>query len=302
MLKFLSVCLFIVVILGVFVLWVCLYDTHRFVVSKHSFTSTKIRKPVRFVMLSDLHGWEYGKNNKMLLDQIKELSPDAILMAGDMITALKKTRIEGVEAFLAALKEDYPIYYANGNHEQKMKLYPETYGDLAERYSAALARVGIEPLVNDKAVLEDYGITVYGLEMDHSYYKRMADVKMEVSYLSKILGDNDDSKYSILLAHNPDFFKTYAKWGADLVLAGHVHGGIARIPFLGGVIAPTLKLFPKYDGGIYTEKDSTMILGRGLGCHSIHVRFLNPGEVVLIELSPENKNAKDKLEITLKNE
>lgn len=286
MLTFLSVSLFIIVIAGVLLLWVCLYDTHHFVVSKHSFTSAKIKKAGRFVMLSDLHGQQYGKDNRVLLDAIRELKPDGILIAGDMITALKKTKLDKTEAFLSALSGEFPVYYANGNHEHKIKLYPERYGDLAERYGEVLDRAGIKPLINTHVFLDEMSIAIYGLEMDHSYYKRRSDVTMETQYLQEVLGEIKQEKFSILLAHNPDFFEAYADWGAELVLSGHVHGGIARLPFLGGVIAPTLKLFPKYDGGVYTSKHSTMILGRGLGTHSIHVRFFNPGELVVVDLLP----------------
>lgn len=285
MLQFLSVCLLIIVILGVLLLWVCLYDTHRFVVSKHSFTSPKISKSMRFVMLSDLHGWQYGKDNKVLLDAIFKLNPDGVLLAGDMITALKNSKTDKIEAFLTALKEKYPVYYGNGNHEQKIKLFPHRYGDLAERYEKALGRAGIRPLVNDKALLEEAGIAIYGLEMDHGYYKRMENILMEPAYLQELLGPKPEKYFTVLLAHNPDYFTAYAEWGADLVLSGHVHGGIARLPFLGGVIAPSLKLFPKYDGGVYHEKQSTMILGRGIGTHSPNVRFFNPGEVVVVDLT-----------------
>lgn len=287
MLKFLSVCLFLIVIVGVILLWVSLYDTHHFVVSKHQFTSSKILQKTRYVMLSDLHGWQYGKDNQTLLKAIHDLEPDGILIAGDMITALKNTKIDKVEQFLTELSKTYPIYYANGNHEHKIKLYKERFGDLAERYQEALLRAEISPMINTMASVSERGISVYGLEIDHGYYKRLSDIAMEKTYLDKLLGKPDEKTFTILLAHNPDYFETYAQWGADLVLSGHVHGGIARLPFLGGVIAPSLKLFPKYDGGVYTCKHTTMILSRGIGTHSPNVRFFNPGEVVVVDLMPE---------------
>lgn len=89
-----------------------------------------------------------------------------------------------------------------------------------------------------------------------------------------------------MIAHNPEYFPAYAEWGADLVLSGHVHGGLMRLPFLGGVIAPSMKLFPKYDGGVFEEHGSTMILSRGLGTHTLPIRIFNPGELVVIRLTP----------------
>ena len=110
---------------------------------------------------------------------------------------------------------------------------------------------------------------------------------MEPSYLRKLLGTPDREKFQLLIAHNPVYFDAYADWGADLVVSGHVHGGIMRLPFLGGVLSPSLTLFPKYDGGMFREHGSTMILSRGLSSHTIPIRIFNPGELIVIELKPD---------------
>ncbi len=101
--------------------------------------------------------------------------------------------------------------------------------------------------------------------------------------LFEVKGAEKD-RFQILIAHNPQYFKEYAGWGADLTLSGHVHGGIVRLPLLGGVVSPSLALFPKYSGGRYQQAGRTMILSRGLGTHTINVRMFNPGEVSLIEI------------------
>ena len=105
--------------------------------------------------------------------------------------------------------------------------------------------------------------------------------------MEHLVGKANRDRFQILLAHNPVYFEEYARWGADLVLSGHVHGGIVRLPFLGGVISPAFTLFPKYDGGKFERGDSTMLLGRGLGTHTLPVRMWNPGEIVLVTLLPE---------------
>ena len=110
---------------------------------------------------------------------------------------------------------------------------------------------------------------------------------MDQDYLASLIGRPDPDSFHILLAHNPDYFPRYAEWGADLVLSGHVHGGIMKLPLLGGVISPSLRLFPKYDGGLFEERNSRMILGRGLGSHTIPIRVFNPGELIEICLIPE---------------
>ncbi|MDE7478526.1 MAG: hypothetical protein K2M91_11355, partial [Lachnospiraceae bacterium] len=66
-----------------------------------------------------------------------------------------------------------------------------------------------------------------------------------------------------------------------------VHGGIMRLPFLGGVIAPSYKIFPKYDGGVFQYGKSTMLLGRGMGSHTIPFRFFNPAELYEVHIKVE---------------
>ena len=194
--------------------------------------------------------------------------------------------------FLRELSKDYPVYYGNGNHEHRLKLYPKTYGDMGQRYAAALDEMGIRPLVNSHVELPEFGIAVYGAEIDRFFYKRFRVQEMQVDYLSGILGQASQGMYAVLLAHNPDYFPQYAAWGADLTLSGHVHGGIARVPFWGkGVIAPTLRPFPKYDGGVFEENGAVMILSRGLGTHTIPIRVFNPGELWVVEFAPDTEQS-----------
>ena len=271
-------------------LWVMIYDSNRFVVREHSFCDARIRRDCRAVVLADLHNKKYGRDNGQLLQEIRELAPDMILVAGDLLTAKPGSTLDTALDLLRRLSIDYPIYYGNGNHEQRLKLYPEVYGDMAERYAVGLGELGIEPLVNAHVQLADYGIKIYGVEIDKLYYKRFGVQPMEESYLEKLLGRADKDYYNILLAHNPDYFPQYAKWGAKLVLAGHVHGGMVRLPFVGkGVASPNIRFFPKYDGGRFDEGDSVMLVSRGLGMHTIPVRLFNPAELLLLEFRAADK-------------
>ncbi|MDE6128881.1 MAG: metallophosphoesterase [Lachnospiraceae bacterium] len=281
MLEVICTIFFILVVIG---LWIILYDTHHFVVRRYRFSSEKIKKPIRMVKLSDLHNYQYGRENSELLAAIDKAAPDMIVIAGDMITAAKKEKFDKTLTFLKALRDKYPVYYAYGNHEQKIELYKGTYGDMGERFAKGLREAGIEPLHNGHVMLPDRGIAIYGLELERAYFQRFTKKNMPDTYLAELLGKKDEGCYTVLLAHNPDYFPEYAKWGADLVLAGHVHGGIVRVPFLGGLISPSLRLFPKYDGGLYTEGHSHMALGRGIGTHSPKVRVLNPAELLVIEV------------------
>ncbi len=270
-------------------LWVMVYDSSRFVVKRHTAADGRIRKPCKAVLLTDLHNKRYGKNNEKLLEAIREQQPDFILIAGDMLTAKPKASMEPALELVRELAREYPVYYGNGNHEHRLKLYPEIYSDMAERYESALKEMGIEPMVNCHAELPEFGISIYGAEIDKAFYRRFRIGDMKPEYLTGILGQAPRDLYTVLLAHNPDYFPQYAAWGADLTLSGHVHGGVARVPFWGkGVLSPALRLFPKYDGGIFRENQAVMVLSRGLGSHTIPVRVFNPAELWVLQFEPKN--------------
>lgn len=277
-------------IVCILLMWVMLYDSNRFVVRRLELCDRRIKKPVKAVVVADLHNKRYGKDNNILLAAIREQKPDVILIAGDILTARPGKTMEPAIHFLRELAGEFPVYYGNGNHEHRLKLYPRTYGDMAGEYGQALEDMGIGPLVNSHVDLAECGITVYGAEIARNYYKRFKRAPMEKEYMGQLLGMPDNSRYTVLLAHNPDFFSEYAQWGADLTVAGHVHGGVIRIPFLGrGVISPGLRLFPKYDGGIFREGEAVMLLSRGLGMHTIPVRLFNPGELWVVDFKPEGQ-------------
>ncbi len=279
--------LIIIVLVVIVMVWVMLYDGTRFVVVKHRIVSPQIKKPYRAVVLADLHNKQYGKGNALLRKTIEELKPDGIWIAGDILTAQPGKSMQVAIELVAALAAKYPVFYGNGNHEHRLKLYPQTYGDMAEEYAKALKKAGVTPMVNCHILLKEHNIVVYGAEIDRHYYKRFTVPQMEEGYLQKLLGKPDADCYTVLLAHNPDYFPDYAEWGADLVLSGHVHGGMVRIPGGKGVLSPNVRFFPKYDGGMFREGKSTMILSRGLGMHTIPVRLFNPGELIVIDLEEE---------------
>ncbi len=273
------------VILLVF-LWIALYDSNRFTLTGYRVEDRRIQKNCRAVVLSDLHNKQYGKNNEKLLEAIRASEPDFILVAGDILTAKPGKRLDIALHLMAELAGQYPVYYGNGNHEHRLKLYPKVYGDMGDRYEEGLKAAGIDRLVNCHVELEELGLDIYGVELDRFYYKRFRVQHMEPDYLGQILGTPDERHFTVLIAHNPDYFPQYAEWGADLVLAGHVHGGMVRIPFLNrGVLSPNVRFFPKYDGGEYRRGGARMLLSRGLGMHTIPIRLFNPGELMVVEFS-----------------
>ena len=187
----------VIAVILVVLVWIMLYDSNRFVVRHYFLRDQRIKKPVKAVVLADLHNKRYGKENERLLQAIDEIRPDMIPIAGDILTAKPKASLETAVDLLTKLAGKYPIYYGNGNHEHRLKLYPENYGDMAERYEEALQKIGIRRLVNEHTVLEESGICIYGSEIDKLYYKRFGIQPMDPEYLKSLLGQPSAEKYTI---------------------------------------------------------------------------------------------------------
>lgn len=277
-----------IVAIALFFIVVMIIDVNRFVVVRYKISSPKLKMSRRFVMLSDLHNKQFGTDNDKLYNAINNINPDGVLIAGDMITAKTGQNMQPTLAFIKRLTEKYPVYYGQGNHEYRMELYPETYGDMLREFELGLSECNLEVMKNCHDVLEQEGISIYGLSIERKFYKRFNTLSMDDNYIEGLIGKPDTDKYNILLAHNPDYYPEYDKWGADLVLSGHVHGGLMRLPWLGGVVSPAIRLFPKYDGGLFQGNNGKMILGRGLGTHTLPIRIFNPGELVVVELEPDD--------------
>ena len=284
--------LIVFAVLAVFFIIVMLIDGNRFVIREYTIENEKIKDGIDLAVLADLHNKQYGTENEKLLKALDEANPHVVMVAGDMLTAKPGKGYEKAASFMEKVAEKYPVYYGLGNHEYRMKIYPEQYGTEFAEYVDCLETAGIQVLDNESALIQVKrekrltNIRVSGVSIERFYYKRFRKLYMSSEYLDGLIGKADEESYQILLAHNPEYFETYADWGADLTLSGHVHGGIMRLPVLGGVVSPKLVLFPKYDGGHFLRKGAHMVLSRGLGMHTIPIRIFNPAELVLIHLKP----------------
>ena len=276
--------LLIMVMLAVALLAVGIIDGNRFVTVRKEFALSGLSKECRFVLLSDLHNKVYGTKNDKVIEAIRRINPDFIVLAGDLVTSqLREDMTPGIE-LLRTLRQDYRIYYGLGNHESKMRQKPDQFGDKYDRLIRAVSGKNVSVLKNEAAFLPEYNLKITGLDLDLDYFAHFKIQKMKPGYLQETLPECEKEKCNILIAHNPDYFEEYAQWGADLVLSGHVHGGIMRLPLLGGVIAPSYKIFPEYDGGVFRTGSAAMLLGRGMGSHTIPLRFFNPAELYDVQL------------------
>lgn len=279
----------IVLLVFAFFLAIGLIDGNRFEVVKEEIVLPKLKKECRLVLISDLHNKVYGDKNDVLIKAIKKINPDFIILAGDLVTSKAGESIKPGAELVKIISSEYKIYYGMGNHESKLKQQPEKYGTMYTDLKNALPDSSVVVLENKSTELAEYNIRITGLELPLDYFAHFRLKEMRDSFMNELVGEADRSKCNILIAHNPDYFSKYADWGADLVLSGHVHGGIMRLPVLGGVIAPSYSLFPKYDGGIFRENGSVMLLGRGMGAHTIPLRFFNPAQLYSVTIKPEKR-------------
>lgn len=273
----------IILLIIVFFIIVMIVDCHRLVIKKYQYESSKLKKDLRIVLLTDLHGVSFGKGNKRLIDKINSLKPDLIMVSGDMYTAYKNNDTSVPSQLLLELSSVYPVYYANGNHELKTQIRVDEFGDIYEHFTESINENDMHHLVNEREFIEEYNVDICGLNLPFEYYKKGLKIVPDVEKMDELLGQPNDMSVNILLAHNPEYFEQYVKWGADLILSGHYHGGLMKIPFIGGFISPRYTLFPKYDYGEYIMNGRKMILSCGLGTHTLPIRIFNPGEISYIE-------------------
>lgn len=244
---------------------------------------------MRIVLLSDLHNQRYGKKNAVLIREIDRMEPDLVAVAGDMFTP-EEGRTEHVALnLMETLAGKYPVCYGIGNHEYIMKLDTDFFGVRYERYARGLRKAGVILLENEHTdiTLKGIPIRIYGLQLPWRFYRRFSYSKLSPEELRTYLGSGTQERFKILLAHNPMCFSAYEKWGADLTLSGHLHGGFIRLPILGGIISPQCVPFPKYDRGIFEKNGHYMVVSAGLGSHSDLPRIGNPTELVVIDLIPK---------------
>lgn len=240
-------------------------------------TSNLIAENVRLVFLSDIHMREYGENNEKLIKNISQLSPDLIILGGDMITngCSDYTNMLSLCRSLAGIA---PTYGVLGNHEDEQIFYG---GDtsLVQKFSDT----GVRILRNEKETLEigKNKIELVGIEGSEKNFDK---------YGAKTFMDSLDDEYEgyrICIAHVPMLFADCLKdYSFNLGLAGHTHGGLIRIPKIGRLYSAEEGFFPEYAGGEYTlENKAELIVGCGLGDSSLVPRIYNPPELDVIDLN-----------------
>lgn len=285
--KMIGIVAIVLVLAVVLLLLFCMYYNEALQCEYYTIEDKQLPRAfqgTKIVMLADLHEHEFGEKNRKLLEKIKLQHPDYIMIAGDLLIKGECLHAEQMLSFLKQLVTICPVYYAPGNHEEYLERVcgKQVFG----AYLAKIKKIGVTYLANQSAYLvkgEDQ-IRVTGLHLQKEYFTKFYEpVTFEIDHLEELIGKKQ-KEYELLIAHNPNYLPIYAKWGANVVLSGHVHGGVVILPWVGGIISTTFQLFPKYDFGMFEEGNTKMVLSRGLGVHTIKLRLFNKPEISVISL------------------
>lgn len=236
----------------------------------------------RIVLLTDIHSRNFAENQEQLIRRVRAARPDLILVAGDWADA-HIGHLETCFTQARLLRQIAPVYGVYGNHELRRIRQAER-----DTLAAGFARAGVQMLHTSGTRVEKNGmyLNLIGVEDPAERpqkNKREQMIQSMDEMLSRVTTGIQPDEYTILLAHRPEFLSVYAAYPIDLVVAGHAHGGQIRLPKVGGLFAPGQGFLPRYTGGLYHEKQTNMIVSRGLGGHA-PVRIFNSPEVVLITL------------------
>lgn len=256
----------------------------------------------KIVQLTDIHSIRTNEQIDQIISKIEKQKPNVIFITGDLIdsgyyanqqTEHNEGKLITVESltikFIQKLVQISDVYFVYGNHEMMLLDDPEN-----NAFKLAIEEAGVKILNNkiDYLYKGEDKIKLLGLQDPACLYKDEIYSELEGNSSDKAreilkdlyLQDNSEA-FTILLAHRPECFKVYASYNIDLILSGHTHGGMLRLPFIRGIYAHPQGFFPDYSYGIYENRNSTMIVGAGIGYSgNIHFRVYNLPEIEVINL------------------
>lgn len=264
----------VLMIAGAALLFKIKWDENRLEVTFYHVISDKVLDGFRVVQLSDLHLKEFGENNEILVERVKNLKPDLIAITGDM-NMVNNDDYHVVLELCRKLIEITDVYYVMGNHE---------FVDFADRkipIDEDIEKTGVHLLTNssEKITVNGSEIEIGGLVNEPVNYEQRGGSE----FMEKFM---EDPCFKLLLVHYPEYFLgTIEELPIDLALCGHTHGGIVRLPFVGGLYASEQGYFPELTEGMHEVGNSVVVISRGLGNSHKVPRINNRPEIVVIDVN-----------------
>ena len=290
---------------AMFVVMYSYIENRSFRETFYSTSSIKVDTPIRIIQLSDLHCSSFGRKNKNLINRIKELAPDIIICTGDIVNSTEED-LDYAVGLAEELADIAPTYYVYGNREvegvygfsfnekslDKKLGFDETNRDetalrkYKDTYGKKLEAAGVKVLKNEKDTINvnNINVDVYGVLNSNpsSFWSYSGKA------FSNYIYENSDN-LKITAVHEPFIFEIYQSEDfGDLMICGHTHGGVIRVPVLGPLYTREGGLFPERSGcfvyGRYNTAGKTLIVSAGLDNSSIF-RMNNQPEVVVIDIN-----------------
>ncbi|TVZ93413.1 metallophosphoesterase [Streptomyces sp. BK340] len=217
----------------------------------------------RIAVVSDIHlGPVLGRGfAQRVVDTVNATRPDLIAVVGDLVDGSVKD-LGPAAAPLAQLAARHGAFFVTGNHE---------YFSGAAQWVAEVRTLGLHPLENARTELPYFDLAgVNDLQ---------GESEGQGPDFRKALGDRDPARACVLLAHQPVQIHEAVRYGVDLQLSGHTHGGQL---WPGNLVAaaanPTVAGLDRYG-------DTQLYVSRGAGAWGPPTRVGAPSDVTVIELA-----------------
>lgn len=288
--QFFYIMLFGLCLILCFIVYEVYISYNHLKIQNYTISSKKIQNDVNIVLISDLHNHEFGKDNKKLVEKIRDQEPDLILLVGDILND-DEGNSQVATNLISKLQKISPVYYSLGNHEENYMKNKDSKLILKLKQAGAII---LEREYKDIILRENKlrlgGMYQYAFALDGNNTTKKENMNPEIySFLKKF---ENTKSFSLMMAHRPDSFifgEAADTWNIDLVVSGHNHGGQVILPGIGGLYGGDQGWFPEYVDGIHHFKAvKNMIITRGLGTHKEKLpRFHNVPEIVHITLKAE---------------
>lgn len=255
--------------------YACLVEPRRILVNRYELG--KDAPPMRLVQLSDIHISASFPVERLerVVRRVNALRPDMVVFTGDLFTRYASYGdAAAASRALGRLCARYGKFAVWGNHDK--------VGGCVSVYANLLESAGFTLLVNETTRLflaNGAQLLVGGLD-DAIFGK--ADLDGLCREMAVAQAD-----YKLLLMHEPDLADGLLPGAANLVLAGHSHGGQVRLPLLGAPVSA--QLARKYVAGFYWVNGTRLFVNSGVGTSALPVRFLAPPEIAVFTQGKECK-------------
>lgn len=306
--KYFILLLFIAILCIIFLNLEASKETNSLKLGCYKLFTNKFKEKIVLFFLSDFHEQKFSCGTKKIISYIKKEQPSIIIIGGDMIISKRKAKhsnknkIDNTIELLKELKkyknEQNPhlqIIYAYGNHEARLKYLSKESENCKKQFELLHNAI----LENEIILLDDSkfsynNLNIYGLTLDRGSYaigmsKAHRNKYLTKELINKKIGNIDLSCYNILLLHTPDYIEQVEHLNFDLILCGHFHGGMVRLPIIGSPIGPNFQFLPKYTKGLYEHKKTHVLVSPGMGTHTINLRINNYPEICEVTINGTNK-------------